>query len=108
MPEHYSAIIDGKRYSTETADEICDVSPRGYSCSDFEWHDTRLYRTKNGRFFLAGRGGASSMWATAVGQNGRTGGSGIQPIEIEKAKRLVERHADQRTWFKCFGEPEDA
>jgi hypothetical protein len=27
---------------------------------------------------------------------------------IIDGKRLVEQHADQRTWFKCFGEPEEA
>lgn len=108
MAEHYTAVIDGKRYSTETADCICDVSPSGWSSSDFQWHSTNLYCTPKGRFFLAGCGGPMSMWATPVGQNGYSGGSGIRLIDVEEAKRIVEQHGDERTWFKCFGEPEDA
>ena len=103
----YKAIINGRRYNTETATEVCDVSTGGdVSTTDFKWHSTTLYRTKAGRFFVAGRGGPMSRWAKRV-DNGYSGGAGIQPIDIDEAKRLVEAHGTQEDWIACFGEPEE-
>jgi hypothetical protein len=56
------AIINGRIYNTDTADVVWDVS-YGWSGSDLDWHETVLYRTKKGTFFLAGKGGPRSMWA---------------------------------------------
>ena len=36
-------IVNGKRYNTETAEELCDISRGGYSRSDFNYEDTRLF-----------------------------------------------------------------
>ena len=55
-------IIHGKTYNTETATVIrCweDFEP-----SDARWHETGLYRTRGGDYFLAGVGGVSSMWGS--------------------------------------------
>ena len=95
-------VIDGKRYDTATATEICDVSPCGYSRSDFQWHDTSLYVTPKGRFFLAGAGGPLSMWAKALGSNGAIGGSGIKPLTQEEAREYAERHATSDIVSKYF------
>jgi len=46
------AIINGKRYDTDTADELCQLTCNA-DMGDFRWHDTRLYRTRRGTFFLA-------------------------------------------------------
>jgi hypothetical protein len=99
-------IIEGKKYDTETATEICDVSPIGYSRQDFQWEDTRLYVTSKGRFFLAGKGGPKSRWATALG-NSISSGSGIKPLSLEEAQWFAERHADSAVVAKYF-EVEDA
>ena len=70
-------IIEGKRYNTDTAEEILALDNGGYySRSDFRWEETSLYRTPKGVWFLAGRGGPMTRWAHAVGLNGQTGGEG--------------------------------
>lgn len=96
------AVIDGKKYNTETADEICDISPIGYMSSDFNWHDTRLYRTKKGAFFLAGRGGPRSIWARSFGQHGSQGGEGIRPLSYDDARVYAEKHASVAMIEKYF------
>jgi hypothetical protein len=100
-------VIDGRIYNTETAQFVCDISPGGYSQSDFEWEDTALYQTRRGAFFIAGRGNARSRWAVRVGQNGWGSGSGVELQTEEEAKRLVERHAKPDVFVEVFGEPEE-
>ena len=84
-------IIDGKVYNTETATEIGHDSYNG-SCTDFQWWDETLYRTKKGQHFLAGKGGPRSHWSEAVGYGGYSGGSGIRLLSDEQARRWAEKH----------------
>lgn len=83
-------VIDGKVYDTETAEQICDCGSHGYSSRDFKWHDTYLYRTKNGAFFLAGEGGPMTMWAQQSG-NGVGYGEGIRALSEAEAREYAER-----------------
>jgi hypothetical protein len=102
-------VIDNLVYDTETADRLCDVSgPGGYSRSDFQWEDTWLYRTKNGRFFIAGEGGAMTRWAMPMGQNGRTGGSGLAAITEEQARELLATHGSAEAYRRFFPDVEEA
>jgi hypothetical protein len=87
------AIINGKRYDTETAELVgdgCSDAGRG----DFNYWSARLYKTKKGTFFLAGEGGARSLFAKPCGNNGSQGGSGIVPMDDEAARDWAERHLD--------------
>ncbi len=102
-------IINGKRYDTTTATEICDCSPIGYYAGDFRYEDTKLYRTKRGNWFLAGRGGAMSRWSRPIGSNGSGGGSGIQPLDADEARSFLERYGDADSIEQYFAaEIEDA
>lgn len=85
-------IVNGKRYNTETAELLCNISRGGYSRSDFAYDDTDLFVTKNGNFFIAGEGGVRSRWAQSLGQNGSTGGSGLRPISNDDARNLLEQY----------------
>lgn len=82
-------VISGRVYNTDTATEICEL-PCSHYCGDFAYHSTRLYRTKNGNYFLAGRGGPMSMWARPVGNNGTGGGEGIRPLDADEAMWYAE------------------
>ncbi len=84
-------IIDGKRYNTETAEEIASYS-NDLSTSDFNWYEETLYLTKNGNWFLAGEGGALSCYSVAVGNNGSGGGSDLRLITKDEAKEWLEQH----------------
>ena len=84
-------VIDGKVYDTETAYAICDIPCRFYK-NDFGWHDTVLYRSPRGRYFLVGEGHAASMWAVHYGNgNGSGPGSGIRVISAEDARAYAEK-----------------
>lgn len=81
------AIIDGKRYDTETATCIADytnVGSTASSMSDFRAFLEKLYRTKKGSWFLAGGGGAMSKYSQPV-SGGSGGGSRIIPLTEDEA-----------------------
>ena len=81
-------VIAGRVYNTETATHICNEC----RChSNFSDHDTDLYRTKNGNYFLSGEGGPQSRWAHSCGQNSWSGGSGLVAIDKDEAQRFAER-----------------
>jgi hypothetical protein len=90
--KRYVQIVDGKRYDTTNARELCDISSRGYDRGDSRYEDTRLFVTKNGRFFIAGSGGPLSRWSEASGRHGLRGSEGIRPIHEKHARDLLEHY----------------
>jgi hypothetical protein len=82
-------LIHGHIYNTETAREICEVPCKHHS-ADSQWHETRLYCTKNGNFFISGKGGPMSLWAMPAHGGGMTEGGGIRPLSVEEARRYAE------------------
>lgn len=95
-------IVNGKRYNTETAELLCDISRGGYSRSDFAYDNTDLYVTKNGNFFIAGEGGPRSRWSQSTGQNQWSGGSGLRPIDKNDARALLEQYGAPEQVEKFF------
>ena len=88
-------VINGKSYNTDTAKEI------GRHCSsvgssDFNYFDEALYLTKNGTYFIAGKGGPYSQYSVAIGSNGRGGGSGIRVLSNSEALEWAE-NSDMNT-----------
>jgi hypothetical protein len=98
-------IIHGKRYDTAKATRVCDCgSNGGFSSSDFRWHDTGLYVTAQGRWFIAGSGGALSRWARPYGQSGACGGAGVEPLTKDEALVELEQRGETEAIEKYFGE----
>lgn len=84
------AVINGKRYNTETAEEVGEYqNALGYN--DFRHIEESLYKTKKGAFFLAGSGGPMTKYSQAVGDM-TGGGSGIIPLTKEEARTWCENH----------------
>jgi hypothetical protein len=83
-------IIDGKLYDTSKAKHVCNVSSSPHNYGDFGWHETQLYRSAKGRFFVAGSGGPRSMWAEQVAQNLWGSGTGIRAISESEARCYME------------------
>lgn len=83
------AIIKGVRFDTDKATLLGHTDNLGAgadSTRDFNYWEAGLYRTpRSGRYFLAGQGGARSMFSRSAGQNCWTGGSQIIPFESEAA-----------------------
>lgn len=84
------AIIDSKRYDTDTATKIASDS-FGYPNDFSHWEET-LYVTSKGNYFLHGSGGAMSRYCTQVGNKSFGGGSEIIPMTREKAAAWCEEH----------------
>ncbi len=98
------AIIDGKRYNTESAERLFGCgSPANVSRSDFGWWEGTVYRTKGWAYFIAGEGNASSRFAERVGERSYGAGSGIQPLTEREALELAEQHTDADTTEQEFG-----
>ena len=103
------AIIGGKRYDTETAQYICDLSPRGFYTGDFRHEETALYRTPRGNWFLAGEGGPMSRWARPEGLNGYSSGAGVRALDPDEARAMLEQHGETEAIERYFADQvEDA
>ena len=96
-------VIEGKIYDTTTANRIVDVSSSGVSPSDFRWHETALYRTNKGAWFVAGRGNAMSRWAQSF-ENSMGPGCGIRPLTSDEVKELLERHEETELLEEYFSD----
>ena len=93
-------IIDGKRYDTATAERVANWNS-GHNYRDFHRVEETLYRTKNGRWFIHGEGGALTPWREETGQ-GYCAGEDIRPISEEKARFWLEAHGDPEDVEKWF------
>ena len=76
-------VINGKTYRRHTAQLIVTL-PSYFPQTSNKWHETRLYRTQRGAYFLAGEGGSSSRWAKLM-PRGAIPGEGIEPISKDQA-----------------------
>lgn len=105
MSHKITKVIDGLRYSTLTATEVCNFESSNGS-RDFRYEDTSLYQSPRGRFFLAGHGGPRSRWSRSD-SGGYTGGEGLIPVSVAEARSFAEEHASAETIAEFF-EVEDA
>ena len=100
------AIIDGRKYDTETA-EVIDSYGNGRYGNDFYRLEETLYRKKTGEFFLCGDGGAMTEYGRPCGTNTWCGGKRIVPMTEAEAKLWLEQHGDTETYEAVFGEVEE-
>ena len=93
-------IINGKRYDTETAEEI-GFWRTERSVTDFSYCEETLYRKRTREFFLYGEGGPSSPYAIELyGMMGA--GEAIVPLTEDEAKTWVEQKLDADTYEALF------
>lgn len=87
-------IINGKVFDTTTAEYMCGISCKAYG-GDFGWHDTDLYRSARGQWFLAGHGNGSSIWGREGAGGGYIPGEGIRLLSDDEAREILEaEHMD--------------
>ena len=96
-------IINGQVYDTATSEFLYDLPTKGYGWNDFQYHETALYRTKGGAFFLAGRGGPLTMWRKPTG-NGWTEGEGIKPLTPAEALAQMEKDGETSVIEETYGD----
>jgi len=93
-------IIDGRRYDTDTAEEVGDYW-NGYGYSDFRYLRERLYRTQKGAWFLFGEGACQSEFAQHHGSRVYDG-TAITLLTAEEAMSWLEIHNENdglERWF---------
>src|SRR4051812_8989380 len=87
-------IIDGLVYNVATSDLICEYD-NGLSVDDFNHELISLYRTRNGRFFVVGRGGPATNWRVpGDNSNSWRGGEALSVKDYEDARAFCEMHGD--------------
>lgn len=94
-------IIDGLKYDTEKS-LLIGEGGNSLSRRDFNYCYESLYKTKSGRFFLSGEGGAMTKYSQKVDSNSRAGGSGIIPLSKEDALSWAENNLDSDTIEEHF------
>ena len=99
-------IINGKKYDTETAQEMGTWSNAGSLC-DFSHMEETLYRKKTGEYFLFGEGGPMTKYAVSEGNNSWSGGSDIVPLTYDAAQEWAEKHLEVDKYEEIFGEVEE-
>lgn len=96
-------IINGKKYDTETAEEIASFC-NGGGWNDFQHYAETLYKKRTGEFFLYGEGGPMTKYAESCGMNNWSGGEKIMPLGYEQAQKWAEENMDADDYEAVFGE----
>ena len=98
-------VIQGKVYNTDTATLICEVG-NGLGASDFDGWYGDLYRSPKGHYFIAGSGGARTMFGEG---NGRTiwGTSGIILVDEADAQEMASKALDGDAYIIAIGQVEE-
>ena len=81
-------IIDGLCYDTTKATEVAS-DYYGYH-GEYNYYEETLYRTKSGRYFLHGMGGANTRWCQYVEENRRGDGESIVVMTPTEALEWLE------------------
>ncbi len=94
-------IINNKLYDTTTAQLVgsWDNNMGG----TFDYAAESLYRKRTGEFFLHGKGGARSRYATHCGNDSWGSGEAIIPLTWEAARQWAEEHLDADDYQAAFG-----
>ena len=94
-------IINGRIYDTDTARNIGSWS-NNLGAGDFNSCTEILYQKKTGEYFLYGCGGAMTIYSSADGSGGVTGGSAIIPFSEKQAKNWAEAHLSAEDYMDLF------
>lgn len=97
-------IIKGKKYDTETATLIAEVSGGGSGWRDFRYYEETLYKKRTGEYFLYGEGGPMTRYAISVEGNGWASGCKITPLTYDGAREWAEKNLESDEYEAEFGE----
>lgn len=98
-------IINGRRYDTETAQQVAEYQHS--SPSEFDYFVETLYRKKGGEFFLHGYGHAASPYCEWLDSSTRSAGERLMPMTYSEAQEWAEKHLDADEYEAIFGEVEE-
>ena len=94
------AIIQGKRYNTDTATRVGHWWNH-LDSSDFNNVEEDLYITKSGNWFLHGCGGADTEYHEVIGKSWYSG-ERIVPLSSQSARTWLEKYGNIESVEKYF------
>ena len=97
-------IINGKTYNTETAKKLANWDNEIYG--SFDSIEETLYQKRTGEFFLAGEGGARTIYSTPT-ENGSKGGARIIPLTYSQAEKWAKAKLSANEYEGIFGAIEE-
>lgn len=98
------AIINGTRYDTDRATLLAEATPPGVARNEMQFYEAGLYRTpRSRRYFVAGWGGAMTVFAHSLPTGGFTGGQRIIPLSEQQAFEWAQEHLDDDLVEEHFG-----
>lgn len=95
-------IINGKKYSTDTA-ELIGADGFGHR-RNFKWWREELYLKVTGEYFLHGEGGPLSKYVYYISANEWCGCEKIIPLTLAEDKEWAKEHLNHDTYIKVFDE----
>ena len=98
-------IIKGILYNTSTA-TLIGGNGYGYP-GDFSYFYEKLYKKRNGEYFLYGEGGPLSKYSESVGTNETSGSETIIPMTYAEARDWAEANLDADDYIAAFGTPSE-
>ena len=98
-------VYNSKEYNTETATEIASYS-NNYDYDNLFWRREKLYKTKDGEYFIYGKGGPCSIFQNWTCLGDPIPGERIYPLRPNKEKAYIKNHWDEEAYIKIFGESE--
>lgn len=99
-------IIEGHVYDTDKATEI-GCADNGLAYNDLNWVRDTLYRTRSGRYFIHGEGGANTRYAEVRENNSWIAGERITPMLTREARIWAEQNLDADEYEAAFSVPEE-
>lgn len=93
-------IIDGKRYNTDTAEEILAWTNGKFG--NFEYREKTLYRTKKGNWFIYHYGGPMTDMAISAEFNSWSGSEDIEAISEKEVLKFLEEYNGYEALEKFF------
>lgn len=92
--------IEGRRFDTQTAEEIASWD-NGHYGGDFNRQQETLYKSPKGQYFVHGEGGALSAYAESHG-NSRCGGESLWLVDEDQAFKWLLDHGLDSTAEEVF------
>ncbi len=96
-------IVNSRLYDTDTAEMVGSYT-NGFPPSDFNYCGEKLYRKKNGEYFIHGEGGPMTRYSVMTGQNSWSDGEDIVPLSEGGARRWAEKRLTVDEYVSIFGE----
>ncbi len=100
-------IINHRVYDTDAATEIGEQEWGDIIEDSFTYACEKLYRKRNGEYFIHGEGGPRTCYGQSAGLGNMSWGARIIPQSYEQAREWAEQNLSAEAYEREFGVVED-